>query len=184
MKNNVDLRFTLPQARRAPAMSRVLALLDVRAMPQAEASAPHDVALWQREAASGSPEAQYELAKMLTSGNPISADNRAAVKWLRKAAEKEHAASQHMLGVLIARGQGVRANPQQAVALFRSAAIVGNADAQYDLARALSHARLPPLLDAGTPMPDYFPKHPVHNRSRIFTEHLRVFLLRSPIGLS
>ena len=79
MKNNVDLRFTLPEARRAPAMSRVLALLDGKAVARPEPSTPQDIASWQREAASGSPEAQYELAKALTSGNPLSADNRAAV---------------------------------------------------------------------------------------------------------
>ena len=43
-----------------------------------------------------------------------------------------------MLGVLIARGQGVRADPAKAAALFRAAAIMGNANAQYDLARALN----------------------------------------------
>ena len=82
-------------------MSRVLALLDGR-VDAALQNKPQDIEAWQRQAALGSPEAQYELARMLTSGNPLSADNRAAVKWLRKAAEKEHAASQHMLGVLIA----------------------------------------------------------------------------------
>lgn len=52
------------------------------------------------------PQAQYELARTLAQTAVISADNRAAVKWLRKAVEKEHTASQYLLGLLIARGQG------------------------------------------------------------------------------
>ena len=51
--------------------------------------------------------------------------------------EKEHTASQYLLGLLIARGQGVRPDPEKAVELFRKAAVMGNKDAQYDLGRAL-----------------------------------------------
>ena len=122
MKRNTDLRFELPQNKVTSPVG-VLALL--QGQVQTTASSVPDqntLEMWQREAAQGSPNAQYELAKMLTSGEPVSADNRAAVKWLKKAAEKQHAESQHMLGVLIARGQGVRADPAKAAALFRAAA--------------------------------------------------------------
>ena len=138
VKNKVDLRFTLPERKSAPSISNVLSLLDGKVVNRQENFGQSTIEAWKRDAALGSPEAQYELAKSLTTGNPASSDNRAAVKWLRKAADKEHAASQHLLGVLIARAQGVRANPEQAVALFRAAAIMGNADAQYDLGRALT----------------------------------------------
>ena len=137
MKRNTDLRFELPRSK-VSSPGGVLALLQGQVQTSGNALPDEKtVAMWQREAAEGSPNAQYELAKMLTSGEPVSADNRAAVKWLKKAAEKQHAESQHMLGVLIARGQGVRADPAKAAALFRAAAIMGNANAQYDLGRAL-----------------------------------------------
>ena len=134
MRANVDLRFELP--RRAPENGRttgVLALLNGTA-PVAAPGAK-EIDQWAREAAEGSPQAQYELAKALATGATLSADNRTAVKWLKKAAEKEHLASQHLLGVLIARGQGIRPDPQKAAQLFRSAAVMGMKEAQYDLAR-------------------------------------------------
>lgn len=135
MKNRTELRFTLPEKSAQP--DRVLALLNGRVAPgqPPESITPDE---WARQAALGSPEAQYALARYLTAAASSSADNRTAVKWLKKAAQKKHAASEHLLGVLTARAQGVRADPEKAVALFRSAAIMGNADAQYDLARALS----------------------------------------------
>lgn len=136
MKSRVDLRFTIPAATQAPAMDGVLALLQGQA--PAASAVPQTVAQWQRQAASGSPQAQYELAKALTAQPKDSADNRAAVKWLRKASQQAHIESQHLLGVLVARGQGVRANPEEAVRLFRAAAIMGLSHAQYDLGRALS----------------------------------------------
>ena len=89
MKRNTDLRFELPQNKVTSPVG-VLALL--QGQVQTTASSVPDqntVEMWQREAAQGSPNAQYELAKMLTSGEPVSADNRAAVKWLKKAAEKQ-----------------------------------------------------------------------------------------------
>ena len=137
-KAKVDLRFTLPKSDSALTAPAVLSLLDGRAAVSPSAVDRAHIDDWTRKAALGSPDAQFQLARILTSGEPLSADNRAAVKWLRKAAEKEHAASQHLLGVLIARAQGVRADPAKAVELFRSAAIMGNADAQYDLGRALT----------------------------------------------
>ena len=97
MRANVDLRFELP--RRAPENGRttgVLALLNGTA-PVAAPGAK-EIDQWAREAAEGSPQAQYELAKALATGATLSADNRTAVKWLKKAAEKEHLASQHLWG--------------------------------------------------------------------------------------
>ena len=134
MRANVDLRFELPKRASAESgrTTGVLALLNGTApvAPQEK-----EITQWAREAAEGSPQAQYELARALASGATLSADNRTAVKWLKKAAEKEHLASRHLLGVLIARGQGIRPVPAKAAELFRSAAVMGFRDAQYDLAR-------------------------------------------------
>ena len=133
MRKDVDLRFTLPASPHAT--HAVLDMLEGKvAATQATSLSIDDRA---REAAQGNAQAQYELAKALTSGAPLAEKNREAVKWLRKAVEKEHAQSEHLLGILIARGQGARPNPKMAHALFRSAATMGFAPAQYDLARSL-----------------------------------------------
>ena len=92
-----------------------------------------------RAAATGDTQAQYELAKLLVSRNTLSTENREAVKWLRKAAARDHAASEALLGLLYARGQGVHPNPERAVELFHTAALAGNADAQYHLGVAMEH---------------------------------------------
>ena len=133
MRKDVDLRFTLPSGPHAT--HAVLDMLEGKvATTQTSSLSIDDRA---REAAQGNAQAQYELAKALTSGAPLAEKNREAVKWLRKAVEKEHAQSEHLLGILIARGQGARPNPKMAHALFRSAATMGYAPAQYDLARSL-----------------------------------------------
>ncbi len=41
-----------------------------------------------RAAAEGNPDAQYQLAKLLVEGQTLSTNNRAALKWLKKAVEK------------------------------------------------------------------------------------------------
>ena len=43
-----------------------------------------------RSAAEGNPDAQYQLAKLLVEGQTLSTNNRAALKWLKKAVEKCH----------------------------------------------------------------------------------------------
>lgn len=133
MKKDVDLRFSLPSP--SSKVNSVLDMLNGKAVSRQE---PNKIEIWARQAAQGDAQAQYELAKALTSGNPLAEKNREAVKWLKKAAEKEHAQSEHLLGVLIARGQGIRPNSQKAAELFRAAATFGYAPAQYDLARCLT----------------------------------------------
>ncbi len=133
MRKDIDLRFTLPAGPHAT--HAVLDMLEGKVATTPKSSLSIDERA--REAAQGNAQAQYELAKALTSGAPLAEKNREAVKWLRKAVEKEHAQSEHLLGILIARGQGARPNPNMAHALFRSAATTGYAPAQYDLARSL-----------------------------------------------
>ena len=132
MKKDVDLRFTLPtEAKGSPVLDRLVGKVAL------ESPTNRTINQRAREAALGNAQAQYELAKALTSGSPLASENREAVKWLKKAVEKEHAQSEHLLAILIARGQGVRPNPTLANSLLRKAATVGYAPAQYDLARSL-----------------------------------------------
>lgn len=121
----------------APAES-VLDLLDGSPKGGARADA-ESLEAHAKSAATGDPQAQYELARLLVSGKPLSIQNREAVKWLKKASARDHAASEALLGLLYARGQGVHPNPERAVELFRAAAIAGNAQAQYHLGIALEN---------------------------------------------
>ncbi len=133
MKKDVDLRFTLPEeVKSSPVLDRLVGRVAL------DAPTSRSIDQMARAAALGNAQAQYELAKALTSGSPLASENREAVKWLKKAVEKEHAQSEHLLAILIARAQGVRANPVLAHSLLRKAATVGYAPAQYDLARSLT----------------------------------------------
>ena len=56
-----------------------------------------------------------------------------AVNWWSLAAAQGHVDAQHSLGVMYAKGRGVRTDQVKAAELFRSAAETGHVDAQYEL---------------------------------------------------
>jgi TPR repeat protein len=56
--------------------------------------------------------------------------------WLQKAAEKDHAGAEYLLGVLCHHGQGIARDQQEAVAWYWKAADHGHAEAQYTLGNA------------------------------------------------
>ena len=60
-------------------------------------------------------------------------DFREALKWFHKAAEQGSASAQYNLGVMSAKGRGVRQDPVEAARWYRRAADLGNANAQYNL---------------------------------------------------
>lgn len=99
-----------------------------------------------RGAASGDAQSQYNLAKLFYLAKGKASDNRAAVRWLKKAVEKNHVASLHLLGRMYLEGKGIAADSRQAIELFRKAAMLGNAEAQHDLGEILMDGRngLPP----------------------------------------
>jgi hypothetical protein len=55
----------------------------------------------------GDPESQYELAKLLMTGDGVTKNPRAAAQWLLSASRKGHAPSQALLGEMLWRGNGV-----------------------------------------------------------------------------
>lgn len=62
-----------------------------------------------------------------------------AAVWFRKAAERNHAGAQAVLGYLYERGYGVKADPVEAVKWYRKAAEQNNDDGLLHLGRAYEH---------------------------------------------
>lgn len=88
----------------------------------------------------GHADAQYNLAAcylthdLHTTRTP---DPSSAVYWLQRAAEQQHAAAQHELGLCLASGNGIRQDLSAAAALYSKAAAQGHGLAQCALAECL-----------------------------------------------
>jgi TPR repeat protein len=81
----------------------------------------------------GNVSVQFGLGMMYLSGWGVPQDRRAAVPWLRKAADQGLAVAQRVLGDMYARGEGVSLDSRAAASWYRKAANQGNADAQTGL---------------------------------------------------
>lgn len=82
----------------------------------------------------GDAEAQYQLARMYLTGEGVNRNPRLAVNWLANASQKQHAASQALLGDLLWRGiDDIERQPLKGLALLtlarRNAA--GSEDAEW-----------------------------------------------------
>lgn len=88
---------------------------------------------WQPLAAAGDAQAQYQLARLYSSGLGVMRDVAQAAEWYRRAAEQGHPGAQYELGWLYANGVGVARDLAQASAWYERAAARGHADAQYQL---------------------------------------------------
>jgi TPR repeat protein len=82
-------------------------------------------------AAGGSAVAQNALGLILTFGE---ADPGAAAPWFEKAATQDHPEALRMLGHLLGEGKGVPKDEARAAGLYRRAAELGDAFAQFNLA--------------------------------------------------
>jgi TPR repeat protein len=63
----------------------------------------------------GIAEAQWKVAQMYTQGVGTQADSKAALKWLRWAADGGHPEAQLLYANAVLNGQGIRANPRDAL---------------------------------------------------------------------
>ena len=81
----------------------------------------------------GDVEAQVTLGLMYFFGDGVPQDYAEAVRWLRQAADQEHANAQYNLGVMYAEGRGVPQDEAEAVRWYRLAAAQGLAGAQFNL---------------------------------------------------
>ncbi|MGD9869113.1 MAG: tetratricopeptide repeat protein [Hyphomicrobiales bacterium] len=94
----------------------------------------------------GDAEAQYQLARMYLTGEGVNRNPRLAVNWLANASQKQHAASQALLGDLLWRGiDDIQRQPLKGLALLSLARqnAAGSEDAEWIeevSAKALSQA--------------------------------------------
>lgn len=79
---------------------------------------PDAMALWKKLADGGYAPSQVWLADMLD----MSEQDEAAVGWYQKAADQGYAAGEHGLGVMYAKGEGVKQDNEKALALITRAA--------------------------------------------------------------
>lgn len=77
------------------------------------------------KAETGDPNAQYDLALRLETGDGVERDDVQAVNWYRKAADQTNAAAQYQLGIRYSRGKGVPEDFVEALNLYRKSAVSG-----------------------------------------------------------
>lgn len=104
----------------------------------------HNAELAQR-AADGDPQAQYEYARRLLTGQKgLTAEPECAVAWLHPAAEAGYAPAQALLALCYERGLGTERSPREANRLYTAAAEQGHAPACRALvAQEMAAGRLP-----------------------------------------
>ncbi|MBR9977483.1 MAG: sel1 repeat family protein [Bacteroidetes bacterium] len=90
-----------------------------------------NVFLLERDAASGDPLAQHELAVRLLTGNGLPADTARSAYWMRRSAEGMLVPAMYNYALLLYNGWGTAWNPFEAYRLFRTAADRGMTEAQY-----------------------------------------------------
>lgn len=93
-----------------------------------------DINTLTNQAASGSQQAQFFLAKRLQKGQGVAKDASKAVYWYTRAAEKNIAPAQLNLGIMYLRGEGVPADMAKGRAWLEKAANLGDNRASYALA--------------------------------------------------
>ena len=82
-------------------------------------------------AKTGDVAAQYELGKAYLYGKGVEKNADDALRWLRLAAEHNHAPSQYLLGLVYVLGaEGVKKDPEAGLTHIHQAANAGNLDAQ------------------------------------------------------
>ncbi len=92
------------------------------------------MAALKKRAEAGDTKAQVQLGAAYASGDGVTEDDAAAVKWFRKAAEQGDAGGEYSLGEMYLTGRGVSADLAEAVKWMRRAAEHGDARGEYNLA--------------------------------------------------
>lgn len=88
----------------------------------------------QNAAFSGNPEAQHDLAALYTAGQEgVAQDFEKAFFWFKESGKENVANSRYNLGVLYQQGLGTLKNVENAMNMYRSAALLGHPEAQYNL---------------------------------------------------
>lgn len=98
------------------------------------ATTEQQTAALKARAEAGDAKAQVELGTAYASGQGVTADDREALKWFRKAAEKSNPAGEYSLAEMYLTGRGISADLSEAGKWMRRAAEDGDARAQFNLA--------------------------------------------------
>lgn len=102
------------------------------------------VSFLQRASQAGSPEAQFELAKLYERGTGVPQDERRALALYRQAAEAEYADAINDLGFMHYQGGlGLPADPQRALTFFERAADLRHPQAQFNFAALIDDGLIP-----------------------------------------
>lgn len=102
------------------------------------------VAFLERAARAGSPEAQFELAKLFERGTGVERNEARALELYRAAAEQDFADAINDLGFLHYQGGlGLPADPQRALTFFERAADLRHPQAQFNFAALIDDGLIP-----------------------------------------
>lgn len=85
-------------------------------------------------AASGNPQALFEIGTRFTEGHGVAADPQEAARWYRMAADRGYPPALYRLGRLYEKGNGVARDLAAAQRLYEAAARAGHAGAMHNLA--------------------------------------------------
>ena len=97
-----------------------------------------------RAAEAGSPEAQFELAKLYERGTGVAQDEARALELFRAAAAQDFADAINDLGFMHAQGElGLPADPKKALRLFERAADLRHPQAQFNFAALIDDGHIP-----------------------------------------
>lgn len=88
----------------------------------------------QAKAATGDPEAQFQLACRLDAGNGLPMDQPKGREWMEKAAKQGHRCAMIDMGAYWMAGHGGPKDPQTALDWYLKAAELGDGEAQYMVA--------------------------------------------------
>ncbi|AVO37672.1 caspase family protein [Pukyongiella litopenaei] len=101
------------------------------------------VSFLERAAAAGSPEAQFELAKLYERGTGVPVNEARALELYRAAANQDFADAINDLGFLTYQGGlGLDPNPQEALRLFERAADLRHPQAQFNFAALIDDGHI------------------------------------------
>jgi TPR repeat protein len=102
------------------------------------------VGFLERAAEAGSPEAQFELAKLYERGTGVERDEKRALELYRAAADQNFADAINDLGFLHYQGGlGLPADPKRALAFFERAADLRHPQAQFNFAALIDDGLIP-----------------------------------------
>lgn len=128
----------------------MLGLGYMRLNPEAERFDPSEaVDFFTRAAEAGSPEAQFELAKLYEKGLGVEPDPARALALYRQAAEQDFADAINDLGFMNYQGGlGLPKNPEAALALFERAADLRHPQAMFNFAALIDDGLIPSKTSA------------------------------------